>query len=106
MLAGKCIVLAVCGGIAAYKAADLASRLVKQGAQVHVIMTKSGAEFVTPLTFQSITKNPVVCGMFDKPVYLSLIHIYTGFFRKQAPQGGRLRVQRRHRSCYGGTAYL
>ena len=75
MLEGKCIVLGVCGGIAAYKAADLASRLVKQGAQVHVIMTKSGAEFVTPLTFQSITKNPVVCGMFDKPVYWEIEHI-------------------------------
>lgn len=75
MLTGKCVVLGVCGGIAAYKAVDLTSRLKKQGADVNVIMTKSAAEFVTPLTFASISGNPVVCSMFDEPVNWDIEHI-------------------------------
>jgi len=75
VLTGKCVVLGVCGGIAAYKAVDLTSRLKKQGADVNVIMTKSAAEFVTPLTFASISGNPVVCSMFDEPVNWDIEHI-------------------------------
>jgi phosphopantothenoylcysteine decarboxylase / phosphopantothenate---cysteine ligase len=63
-IAGKCIVLGVCGGIAAYKAADLTSRLVKAGATVEVIMTDGAQEFVAPLTFQALTHRPVVTEMF------------------------------------------
>ena len=59
-LKNKTVVLGVCGGIAAYKALDLTSRLVKAGCEVKVIMTKSAAEFVAPLSFQSLSKNPVV----------------------------------------------
>lgn len=66
MLKGKNIVLGVTGGIAAYKACDIASRLVKQGAEVHVIMTKSACEFVAPLTFKTITDNKVHTHMFDE----------------------------------------
>ena len=51
------IVLGVTGGIAAYKMADLASRLTKEGYDVHVIMTKNAMEFITPLTFETITGN-------------------------------------------------
>ena len=54
MLNGKKIVLGVTGGIAAYKAAELTRALIKEGAQVKVIMTKSASEFVCPLTFQTL----------------------------------------------------
>lgn len=60
----RCIVLGVTGGIAAYKAADLTSRLVKAGAVVDVIMTDNAQEFVAPLTFQALTHRPVVTEMF------------------------------------------
>jgi len=59
MLRNKRIVLGVCGGIAAYKVADLASKLTQAGALVDVVMTSSAQRFVTPLTFQAITKTPV-----------------------------------------------
>jgi len=53
------IVLGVTGGIAAYKAADLTSTLVQAGAEVRVVMTESGARFVTPLTFETLSRRPV-----------------------------------------------
>ena len=59
MLEGKKIVLGVTGGIAAYKAVEVASRLRKKGAEVHVIMTRAATEFVTELTFREITGQPV-----------------------------------------------
>ncbi len=58
------IILGVTGSIAAYKAAELASRLTKLGYSVHVIMTRSAQEFITPLTFQTITGNKVHIDMF------------------------------------------
>ena len=64
MLKGKTILVGVTGGIAAYKAADVVSRLKKLGANVKVIMTESASEFVAPLTFQTLSKNPVVTDMF------------------------------------------
>ncbi len=68
-LKGKHIVLGVTGGIAAYKACDIASRLRKKEAHVHVIMTEHACEFVRPLTFETLTNEPVVTDMFrrDKP---------------------------------------
>ena len=63
-LSGKTILLGVCGGIAAYKAAALCSRLVQAGAMVHVIMTKSATQFITPLTFQTLSRNHVVIDTF------------------------------------------
>ncbi|MBQ8540004.1 MAG: bifunctional phosphopantothenoylcysteine decarboxylase/phosphopantothenate--cysteine ligase CoaBC [Clostridia bacterium] len=65
MLKGKNILLGVTGGIAAYKACDIASRLIKLGADVHVIMTKAACEFVAPLTFKSLTNNKVHTSLFD-----------------------------------------
>lgn len=62
---GKTIVLGVTGGIAVYKAAELTRLLIKAGANVHVVMTKGAAEFVTPLTFQTLSKNPVHTEMFS-----------------------------------------
>src|SRR5439155_450515 len=58
--AGKTIVLGVTGSIAAYKSAELASLLVKQGHNVFVVMTRDATEFITPLTLQTLPKNPVM----------------------------------------------
>jgi phosphopantothenoylcysteine decarboxylase/phosphopantothenate--cysteine ligase len=62
----KTIVLGVTGSIAAYKAADLTSRLVKRGYDLRVVMTRNAAEFVTPLTFQTLSRNPVTLSVFDE----------------------------------------
>ncbi len=64
ILQGKSIVLGVTGGIAAYKVVEVASRLVKSGAMVDVVMTEAATEFVGSLTFQAITHRPVVIEMF------------------------------------------
>jgi len=65
MLKGKEIIVGITGGIAAYKTAELVRELTKKGANVHVIMTKNAMEFVTPLTFQTISGNPVIHEMFE-----------------------------------------
>ncbi len=65
MLKNKKILLGVTGGIAAYKAVDLASKLTKQGATVKTIMTANACELISPITFKSITHQPVVTKMFD-----------------------------------------
>lgn len=77
MLTGKTIVLGVTGGIAAFKAASLCSKLVQKGADVHVIMTESAKQFITELTFQSLSKNPVYSDTFDErdPSVVSHIHL-------------------------------
>ncbi|MBI2321702.1 MAG: bifunctional phosphopantothenoylcysteine decarboxylase/phosphopantothenate--cysteine ligase CoaBC [Chloroflexi bacterium] len=75
MLAGRRVVVGVCGGIAAYKVADLASQLVKAGAEVDVVMTRAAQEFVTPLTFQSLTHRPVLCDVFDAARELAVPHV-------------------------------
>ena len=62
----KCVVLGVTGSIAAYKSAELASLLVKQGHDVFVVMTRDAAEFITPLTLQTLSKNPVTTSFFDE----------------------------------------
>jgi phosphopantothenoylcysteine decarboxylase/phosphopantothenate--cysteine ligase len=64
MLKGREIVLGVTGGIAAYKAPELVRLLVKEEANVHVVMTRNAQEFVTPLTFQTLSGNPVVTDPF------------------------------------------
>lgn len=65
MLNGKSIVLGICGGIAAYKAVELLRLYVKAGADVHVIMTRAAQKFVGPLTFQTLSGNPVHTELFD-----------------------------------------
>src|SRR5436305_7787520 len=64
--AGKTVVLGVTGSIATYKSADLASLLVKQGHDVFVVMTRDAAEFIAPLTLQTLSKNPVTTSFFDE----------------------------------------
>ena len=75
MLTGKKIVLGVCGGIAAYKVVELASRLRKANAETTIIMTQSATEFVTPLTFREITGEPVIVSMWDEPKKWNVEHI-------------------------------
>lgn len=60
------IVLGVTGSIAAYKAADLTSRMVKRGWEVHVVMTHGAREFITPLTLQTLSRHPVVTSVFEE----------------------------------------
>jgi len=71
----KNIILGVTGSIAAYKAADIANTLTKKGFNVEVIMTRSAMEFVTPLTFQSLTKNKVYYDMFEEITPSEIKHI-------------------------------
>jgi phosphopantothenoylcysteine decarboxylase / phosphopantothenate---cysteine ligase len=72
---GKHIVLGVTGGIAAYKAAELASRLVKAGAQVDVVMTEGAQKFVAPLTFQALTHRPAITEMFSLLAETEIGHV-------------------------------
>ncbi len=74
-LTGKEIVLGVTGGIAAYKSAEIVSRLRHLGANVHVIMTKNATEFVSPLTFQTLSANQVVTDTFAAPEYWNVEHV-------------------------------
>lgn len=74
-LAGKTIILGVTGGIAAFKAAALCSRLVALGADVRVIMTRGATKFITPLTMQTLSRNPVATDVFDEPDAASIRHI-------------------------------
>ena len=74
-LKGKNVVLCVTGGIAVYKAVDVVSKLKKLGANVDVIMTKNSTEFVSPLTFQSLSHNKVIDNMFSEIKYWDIEHI-------------------------------
>ncbi len=60
------VIVGVTGSIAAYKAADLVSKLVKRGCEVHVAMTQGAQEFITPLTLQTLSRNPVLASVFDE----------------------------------------
>ena len=75
MFEGKTIVLGVSGGIAAYKAAQLASDLGKTAADVHVIMTGNAAQFVTPLTFETLVNNRVAIDTFDRNFEYNVEHV-------------------------------
>ena len=74
-IAGREIVLGVTGGIAAYKSAEIVSRLRHLGARVNVIMTKNATEFVQPLTFQTLSGNPVVTDTFRTPDVWNVEHV-------------------------------
>ena len=75
MLKGKTVLLGVTGGIACYKAAALASALVKQHCNVQVVMTKNAGEFITPLTFENLTGNRTVTDTFDRNHPYQVEHI-------------------------------
>lgn len=69
------VLLGVTGSIAAYKAAEITSRLTKQGHNVDVILTESGSRFITPLTLQTLSKNKVYMDMFEEIVPSEVKHI-------------------------------
>lgn len=75
MLQGKNIILGVTGSISAYKIANLASALVKLHANVDVILTKNGERFITPVTFESLTKNRCITDVFDRSDVSEIKHI-------------------------------
>ena len=75
MLANKTVVLGITGSLAAYKAADIASKLTQAGAKVEVVMTKPATEFITPLTLGSITSRPVASEMFELTSEFNIEHI-------------------------------
>jgi phosphopantothenoylcysteine decarboxylase/phosphopantothenate--cysteine ligase len=75
MLKGKRIVLGVTGGIAAYKAAEFVRLLVKEEVEVHVVMTENAQKFITPLTFQTLSGNPVVTDSFTLIEDVKIGHI-------------------------------
>ncbi|MCD9471412.1 bifunctional phosphopantothenoylcysteine decarboxylase/phosphopantothenate--cysteine ligase CoaBC [Photobacterium phosphoreum] len=74
-LAGKKILLGISGGIAAYKCAELTRRLIERGAQVQVVMTQAAQEFITPLTMQAVSGNPVSSSLLDPSAEASMGHI-------------------------------
>ena len=74
-LKGKSVGVGITGGIAAYKACEVVSTLRKAGADVFCIMTKNATEFVTPLTFESLSNNPVAVDMFDRIKSWEVEHI-------------------------------
>ena len=71
----KRIVLGVGGGIAAYKSAELVRRLLDQGAEVRVVMTRGGSEFITPLTMQALSGHPVHLDLLDPAAEAAMGHI-------------------------------
>ena len=75
MLKGKTVILGVTGSIAAYKAANLASLLKKQHADVHVIMTRNGTQFINPITFESLTGNKCLVDTFDRNFQFQVEHV-------------------------------
>ena len=75
MLTGKTVVLGVSGGIAAYKIANLASMLVKQHADVHVIMTQNATNFINPITFETLTNNKCLVDTFDRNFQVHVAHV-------------------------------
>lgn len=75
MLKDKCVVVGVTGGIAAYKAASLVSALKKDRADVHVIMTRNAAEFISPLVFETLTGNKCMTDTFDRDFKFDVAHI-------------------------------
>ncbi|MCL4394943.1 MAG: bifunctional 4'-phosphopantothenoylcysteine decarboxylase/phosphopantothenoylcysteine synthetase, partial [Chloroflexi bacterium] len=78
MLSGRHVVLGVCGGIAAYKVVELASRLTKEGAQVDVVMTEAATKFVAPLAFQAITHRTCAFDMFRLEAESNITHVALG----------------------------
>ncbi|MFR3833850.1 MAG: bifunctional phosphopantothenoylcysteine decarboxylase/phosphopantothenate--cysteine ligase CoaBC [Eubacterium sp.] len=75
MLKNKTVVLGVTGSIAAYKIANLASSLVKKGANLHVIMTKNATNFINPITFETLTGNKCLVDTFDRNFEFSVEHV-------------------------------
>jgi phosphopantothenoylcysteine decarboxylase/phosphopantothenate--cysteine ligase len=74
-LAGRHLVLGLSGGVACYKAADLARELIKAGATVQVVMTEAAEHFITPVTMQALTNRPVLTSQWDPGEANNMAHI-------------------------------
>jgi phosphopantothenoylcysteine synthetase/decarboxylase len=77
MSRGRLIILGVTGSIAAHKAVDVASRLTKDGCEVHVVLTADAQRFITPLAFKTLSRHPVITDLYDddegwKPAHIEL----------------------------------
>lgn len=75
MLKDKNIVIGITGGIACYKVCEIISYLVREGANIDVIMTKNATEFISPLTIETLSRNKVVTDMFEKKEHIEVEHI-------------------------------
>lgn len=75
MLKNKNIVIGITGGIACYKVCEIITYLVREGANINVIMTKNATEFITPLTIETLSKNKVIIDMFEKKEHIEVEHI-------------------------------
>jgi len=75
MFKNKNIVIGITGGIACYKVCEIISYLVREGANVDVIMTKNSIEFITPLTIETLSKNKVIIDMFEQKEHIEVEHI-------------------------------
>lgn len=75
MLKGKTVVLGITGSIAAYKMANVASALIKEGAEVHVVMTKNATNFINPITFETLTSNKCLVDTFDRNFQFNVAHV-------------------------------
>lgn len=75
ILKNKAILIGVTGGIASYKIPNLARMLIKQGAEVNVIMTENATNFITPFTFETLTKNKCIVDTFDRNFQYSVEHV-------------------------------
>ncbi len=75
MLKGRTVAIGVCGGIAAYKVCEVVSSLKKLGADIHVVMTSNAQEFVSPLTFETLSGNRVIADMFDRNFEYKVGHV-------------------------------
>ena len=75
MLKGKTVLIGVSGGIAAYKTAYLVSRLKKEGAEVHVIMTENACQFISPLTFETLSGQKCIVDTFDRNHVFEVEHV-------------------------------
>ena len=75
MLKGKTVILGITGSIAAYKMANVASELIKEGAEVHVVMTKNATNFINPITFETLTSNKCLVDTFDRNFQFNVAHV-------------------------------
>ena len=75
MLRDKNIVIGMTGGIACYKVCELITHLIREGANVEVVMTKNATEFITPLTIETLSKHKVITDMFEKKSHVDVEHI-------------------------------
>ena len=81
MLKGKTVVLGVTGSIAAYKMANVASMLIKKHCDVHVIMTQNATNFITPVTFETLTNHKCLVDTFDR-IFNFMWHMYLWLSRR------------------------